>query len=243
MTDKEYALMITYHCPACDLRCESSTCPVCGSRTDPSRTIYWCANCNIPSWYETCDRCGEKASQITTDIRPVFPQERLLMELLLGVPLKYQHESVWYGSGRYIVNGQRVRLPSTAWANADVDTLRNELNRYQAENADNSFEKYANLWIEANAQRYRDITAEAMLAIQEAAKDFKTSEMFVSFSGGKDSTVTSSLVIRALGTPSIIHLYGNTTLEFPESEKYVARFRKTNRHTPLLVARNTDQNF
>ena len=90
--------MITYHCPACDLRCESSTCPVCGSRTDPSRTIYWCANCNIPSWYETCDRCGEKASQITTDIRPVFPQERLLMELLLGVPLKYQHESVWYGN-------------------------------------------------------------------------------------------------------------------------------------------------
>ena len=235
--------MITYHCSACDLRCESSTCPVCGKRTDSTRTVYWCANCNIPSWDEKCHRCGEPANRISSDIRPVFPQERLLMELLLGMPLKYRYDSVWFGSGRYIVNGQRIRLPSTTWVNADVESLQRDLHRYQTENKDNSFETYVSRWVSANSQRYTDITAEAMLAIQEAAKGFSTSEMFVSFSGGKDSTVTSSLVIRALGTPSIIHLYGNTTLEFPESEKYVTRFREANRQTPLLVARNTDQNF
>ena len=62
--------------------------------------------------------------------------------------------------------------------------------------------------------------------------------MFVSFSGGKDSTVTSSITTRALGTPSIIHLYGNTTLEFPETLKYVERFKAANRRTPLLTAQN-----
>ena len=82
-----------------------------------------------------------------------------------------------------------------------------------------------------------------MHAIQEAAASFTPANMFVSFSGGKDSTVTSDLVIRALGNPSIIHLYGDTTLEFPESERYVKRFRENNRKTPFLVSRNNEKNF
>ena len=65
----------------------------------------------------------------------------------------------------------------------------------------------------------------------------------VGVSGGKDSTVTSSIVIRALGTPSILHLYGNTTLEFPETLRYIDRFKAANRRTPVITAQNTDKNF
>ena len=235
--------MINYHCPACDIRCELSTCSVCGSRADMESLIYWCPQCNVPSWTDTCSCCGSEAKYISSDVRPVFPQERLLLEILLGSPLKYLHDSVWFGGGRYIVNGKAVRLPSTIWAQADIAQLRVDLDRYAEENEENNFTHFVQKWIQVNSQRYEYITAEAMLAIQEAAKDFKPSEMFVSFSGGKDSTVTSSLVIRALGSPSIIHLYGNTTLEFPESERYVARFKQSNRRTPMLVAQNTDKNF
>ena len=46
-------------------------------------------------------------------------------------------------------------------------------------------------------------------------------DMFCVFSGGKDSTVTSDLVIRALSEPKILHIFGDTTLEFPETIKYV----------------------
>ena len=51
-------------------------------------------------------------------------------------------------------------------------------------------------------------------------------DMFVSFSGGKDSTVTSDLVIRALSEPKILHIFGDTTLEFPETIKYVERLKE-----------------
>lgn len=235
--------MITYRCPVCEIRCKLSTCPVCGSRTDVESVVYWCPTCNVPTWTETCPCCGTKGIHVTTDLRPVFPQERLLMELLLGIPLKYRDSSVWFGGGHYIVDGKTVRLPSSIWGKANIAQVQADLVAYDDSNQQNSFDTYAQRWIAANAQRYHDITAEAMLAIQEAAKPFKISEMFVSFSGGKDSTVTSNLVIRTLGTPSIIHLYGNTTLEFPESEHYVARFRQNNRRTPMLVAQNTEKNF
>lgn len=180
---------------------------------------------------------------VATDVRPVFPQERLLLEILLDKPLAYLHDSVWFGSGRYLVNGKAVRLSSSVWGQANIEKLRQKLERYAEENGQNDFDMYVDKWIKANRTRYEDIGTEAMLAIQEAANGVPFSQMFVSFSGGKDSTVTSSLVTRALGTPSIIHVYGNTTLEFPESERYVARFKKDNRKTPVLVAQNIDKNF
>ena len=67
--------------------------------------------------------------------------------------------------------------------------------------------------------------------------------MFISFSGGKDSTATSSLVMRALGSESIPHIYGDTTLEYPESSSYIENFKKKYPHTPILIAKNNDQDF
>ena len=67
--------------------------------------------------------------------------------------------------------------------------------------------------------------------------------MFVSFSGGKDSTVVSSLVMRALSEPKILHIFGDTTLEFPETMHYVERFKKEHPKTPVLSSRNKEKNF
>ena len=67
--------------------------------------------------------------------------------------------------------------------------------------------------------------------------------MFVSFSGGKDSTVTSDIVMRALSEPKILHIFGDTTLEFPETMRYVDRFKKEHPQTPVLSSRNKDKDF
>ena len=67
--------------------------------------------------------------------------------------------------------------------------------------------------------------------------------MFVSFSGGKDSTVTSDLVMRALSEPKILHIFGDTTLEFPETMKYIERFKKEHPQTPVVSSRNKDKDF
>ena len=67
--------------------------------------------------------------------------------------------------------------------------------------------------------------------------------MFVSFSGGKDSTVTSDLVMRALSNPKILHIFGDTTLEFPKTEEYVGRFKKSHPMTPVISSRNREKDF
>lgn len=46
-----------------------------------------------------------------SDIRPVFPQERLLLDILLDCPLKYKNSSVWNTTGNYYyADGEKVSL-------------------------------------------------------------------------------------------------------------------------------------
>ena len=100
------------------------------------------------------------------------------------------------------------------------------------------FEQYTNRFILANRTRVHFIETEAMQYIQQAAEKFDLGSMFVSFSGGKDSTVVSDLVTRALGRADVLHIFGNTTLEFPQTIQYVEDFRKLHPTTPMLRAEN-----
>jgi len=59
----------------------------------------------------------------------------------------------------------------------------------------------------------------------------------VSFSGGKDSTVVSDIVRRALGRSDILHVFGDTTLEDPNTYRYVRDFREQNPLVPFFEAR------
>ena len=65
----------------------------------------------------------------------------------------------------------------------------------------------------------------------------------ISFSGGKDSTVTADVVVKALSDPSIVHIFGNTTLEFPTTIEYAERFRKNHPHAIFEIAKNYEQVF
>ena len=57
--------------------------------------------------------------------------------------------------------------------------------------------------------------------------------IFVSFSGGKDSTVVSHLVRKKMREEKVLHIFGDTKLEMPFTYEYVERFRKNNPATPL----------
>lgn len=88
------------------------------------------------------------------------------------------------------------------------------------------FDDYIAKFIKANKDRYNYITEEAVNYIQQYQDKYKIEDMMVSFSGGKDSTVTSHLVNRALGTNKVLHIFGDTTLEFPYTLEYKKRFNK-----------------
>ena len=237
--------MIRYFCKSCNLNTETSICPACGERAEMiSSTIYWCNDCNIPIFDEICPICGKQAKRIGSDLRPVFPEERLLLEIMLGEPFKYKDSSVWNASGNhYYADGKKIKFSVGQTKDMDAKRIREQLDRYSPDNSYDVFNKYVEKMINANRSRYEYISTEAMDYIRRMTQNSDLTDMFVSFSGGKDSTVVSDLVLRALGTQQVLHIYGDTTLEFPESTEYVKRIRKDHPKTPVITAKNKDKDF
>ena len=121
--------MLKYVCRNDNIKTKSSTCPVCGERTELEKSdIYWCDNCNVPLFQSECECCSGKGTRITTDIRPVFPEERLLLEILLDkIPGTYEKDSVWNCSGnKYLINGKRIKFSVKELKNKDVDDIRSK---------------------------------------------------------------------------------------------------------------------
>ena len=219
---------------------------MCGERTELEKSdIYWCDNCNVPLFQSECECCSGKGTRITTDIRPVFPEERLLLEILLDkIPGTYEKDSVWNCSGnKYLINGKRIKFSVKELKNKDVDDIRSKYEEASKNISYEYFEQYADKFVQANRSRYEFIVREAVDYIKNSTKDYTAKDMFVSFSGGKDSTVTSDIVMRALSEPKILHIFGDTTLEFPETMRYVDRFKKEHPQTPVLSSRNKDKDF
>lgn len=236
--------MITYSCPKCGITSERSSCRQCGERTIAESRLYWCPTCNVPLYDHHCECCDEDGVEFAADVRPVFPEERLLVEILIGKPFAFAKSSVWASSGdRYYVDGKRITFSTIKHSNADAEAVRQQWNELAAQKSYEAFNQYANRFVQANRTRVNFIETEAMQYIQQASEKFDLGSMFVSFSGGKDSTVVSDLVMRALGRTDVLHIFGNTTLEFPQTLQYVEDFRKLHPTTPMLRAENRQQDF
>lgn len=242
--------MLIYSCENCnDLECETSICPVCNGRTTIKKSeIFWCNKCNIPLFDKTCLNCNEEGIYIGTDVRPVFPEERLLLECLRNKPFEFAGHSIWNITGnKYIVDGKKINFSVKNSISNDYRIIKERINENKAKNKtyeDNFFKQdYIVKFIKANKIRLNYITTEAINYIKEQANGYDDDSMFVSFSGGKDSTVTSDIVMRALGRENIIHVYGDTTLEYPTTALYLKRFREKHKKTPMLVAKNKEQEF
>lgn len=224
--------------------------------------VNWCASCRIPVFDENnsvgavckCPLCHGKTEYLSSDLRPVFPEERLLLELLLEKePFSLASSSVWNSANRYYIDGKSVAISSSVFRNADCDFLRKKLNEYSAENLEISkkyFDSTVQKFIQANKSRFDSIKDDAFDFVQDEAEKFvqkngagSENRMIVSFSGGKDSTATADVVIKALANPKITHLFGNTTLEFPMTIDYAERYRKNHPLAEFRIAKNTDQNF
>lgn len=243
--------MIKYECRKCDgLICETSICPVCNERTYINKSeIFYCDNCNTPLFDKICPICNSEARYFGTDVRPVFAEERLLLECILDKPFAFTEKSVWNTSGNnYYVNGEKIKFVIKDVVNEkNADEIRTKIEQNKEKNKiyeDNFLKQnYIIKFIKANRIRYNSIVTEAHEYIKKVSQKYDYDSMFVSFSGGKDSTVTSDLVINALNNEMIIHIYGDTTLEYPETGVYLEEFRKIHPRTPILIAKNKDQDF
>ena len=89
-----------------------------------------------------------------SDIRPVFPEERLLLEILLDKkPHEFIEKSVWEVNSRYYIDGKAVSLPSSLFKMADADGIARKIEENKAANSYESFDENINAFIEANEGR------------------------------------------------------------------------------------------
>lgn len=240
-------------CTKCNIETNENVCPVCGSQTadDLPVDVYWCDSCCVPVIQVTnqldkgiCPICGKATKYISADLRPVFPEERILLELILEMePNTLFSKSVWANNNRYYIDGKSLALHNSIYRDVDSERISKELGKRQKELSYNCFEENIKKFIYANSTRLNYLKDEAFRFIQEAASKFPEENIVVSFSGGKDSTVTADLAAKALSNPSLVHIFGDTTLEFPSTIEYARRFRESHPDAIFQIAKNDEQVF
>lgn len=240
-------------CVNCCTETNYKVCPICNSKTvdDIPSEIYWCSNCRVPVLQllsqpdkGTCPRCGRKMKYMTSDIRPVFPEERLLLEILLGYePNELIEKSVWAVNSRYYIDGKSVAIPSSVFKTADAEDIANKIAANKKNNSYVYFDETIKRFVEANILRLNYLKDEAYHFVENEAKRFPEENIVISFSGGKDSTATADVVVKALSNPSLVHIFGNTTLEFPYTTDYADRYREQHPQAIFKVAKNNEQVF
>ncbi|MBS6022520.1 MAG: phosphoadenosine phosphosulfate reductase family protein [Paeniclostridium sordellii] len=212
--------------------------------------VYYCDKCKTPILIEEnnksnkCTICNSDVRYIASDARPVYPEERLMLEATIGEPLKYVEDDIWNIKGsKYIINGQILNIQVKDFVKADASKVRSIINEYENRNTYEFFYKNIKRFNSANKYRLNLITDEACSYVESIAKNYTLDSMFVSFSGGKDSTVVSHIVIKALGTTDILHIFGDTTLELSSTYAYVEKFKAQNPNILLRNVRNKEKDF
>ena len=120
-------------CRRCNMETNGKVCPVCGTETieDLPTEIFWCKECRSPIIYNAnavdkgiCPICGKKTRYMAQDLRPVFPEERLLMAVLLDRdPNEFMREPIWSANSRYYTGNKSFVTSTTLFQTADTDTI------------------------------------------------------------------------------------------------------------------------
>jgi phosphoadenosine phosphosulfate reductase len=239
-------------CKNCNREAFNKICDTCGNVTeqDIPIEIYWCSDCKVPVIKlanaidkTVCPLCGLKTTYLCVDLRPVFPEERLLYEILTANPLEYINQPIWVSDNRYYIDGKSKMLPISFFGKVDIDDAIKKLDTYQNKNSYYSFNEQIGRFVLANKERLEYLKNEAASFIHTSIQDFPQECIVISFSGGKDSTVVADLVVRSLSNPCLVHIFGDTTLEFPLTIEYVKRFRANNPKAIFKIAKNKEQDF
>ena len=239
------------YCVKCDRVTDGPVCPVCGRKTidEVPHAAYWCDGCRAPVIHACgaedvrCPLCGARARYLVADLRPVFPEERLLFECMTGEPFRFAGDSVWACNSKYFVNGEPMVITEQMYLDADADEVRRKVEAAAPDNPHEAFDQFASRFVEANRAHLSEIVEEACTFVEREAAGYPEESLVVSFSGGKDSTVTADIAVRALSNPYLVHVFGDTTLEFPSTLEYARRFKASHPDAIFKTARNNEQDF
>ncbi|MDP0505977.1 MAG: phosphoadenosine phosphosulfate reductase family protein [Fusobacterium sp. JB019] len=224
--------------------------------------VYWNSKEKVPIIIdERTDNIKIKTDNLeylTTDLRPVFLEEKHLIKELFSLEESIYESSVWCTKlGKYIIDGGWLKKSYIKAMKEikSIEELRIKIFSFEKTNKMIEKEKIIiNKFIKLNYQHlYYLLESEerdneghfigAYPFINEVSQKHKDRIKMVSFSGGKDSTAVSHLVRKALNDQSILHIFGDTTLELPKTYEYVEKFKIDNPMTPFFEEKNEENNF
>ena len=193
-------------------------------------SLYWCNRCGVPLLSCHCENCGEKGIKMCSDLKPMFEEECEFLEEETGrlLPGKGWQDGLWMRYKTIWFNGRRLmRLsahgkPVIIKEYLPIDTLRKPHNRVSPE-----------ILYRANESALDQLEQEAISFVRDIVELYAERKTVVSFSGGKDSLVVSYVVRKALGTDNILHMFSNTTIEYPDTLEYIKQFRESNGGIPF----------
>ena len=148
-------------------------------------------------------------------------------------------ETVWKSSKsrNYFIDGQSVALPVANQIRRDLPDIAKYIhgtNHYDS--LDRQLTKGYRQQLQINQPRLLELEVEAFQFIKQSENRFPRHTIMVSFSGGKDSTVVSDLVRRALARADVLHIFGDTKLEDENTYEYVKQFQVDNPLIPFFNA-------
>lgn len=170
-------------CKSCNLETNEDRCPICGIETveDVPVEIYWCDNCSVPLIHIStaaekgvCPLCGNKTHYLSSDLRPVFPEERLLLAVLLEKePTYYMESSIWAVNSRYYIDGATVSIPIKMFAEADTDSIARKIAEASDQISYTYFDNSMAQFIHANKHRLAYLKDEAFSFVRKASENIK----------------------------------------------------------------------
>lgn len=205
--------------------------------------IYWCKQCNVPYYSnnEICSTCRSKGILLGgNSLAPVFLQEKKLLSYILNKDVT--NENIWHKkSAIYIFNGKSKKIPYVKfYKNKEYLRIRDDLRKNIS--YDNTLYNKDEL-LRANENYINALIFEAEKYIKKVIALYNNHIPAISFSGGKDSTVISTMVRETLQKNDIMHFFADTTLEFPDTYDYNNSFRRENTYTPLLESKSNSDFF
>lgn len=205
------------------------------------KAVWWCENCQVPLLAPVCELCGKTVEHpFAKDITPVFSEEMSLLRHQVRfqeLPKKSRDFYFWCSGNYYYRFGRktaRLSFRGSAFPSIEVIDTKPLRMRPRNKHRDLLYRERIRL---ANRSHLMELEYEATSFIQSMTKAHPDCTFVVPFSGGKDSTVVSMLARRALRRSDILHVFGDTGIESPDTLAFIKDFQEENPRIPLLHAR------
>ena len=202
------------------------------------RRTYWCDSCHVPLLDTQCSACGSEGRDLcAATLVPVFRPEIHYLKNQIDVELHplLKEGEIWVSPGNYTYYCQGVPIFKLSATNGHVET---QVQARKLKPLSRTKKKWLAALKQANRKYIEGLQYEAEDFIRRTVKTYSGKTTMVSFSGGKDSTVVSHLVMNALGRSDVLHIFADTTIEFPDTYAYIQEFQQQHPLTAFIQSRS-----